>query len=158
MAIDGRNDEVFGNTFKFTNRFAYFSQLIIGRRFNDWLSIQATTSFTHYNIVATDMDHDKIGAGINGRARFSPQSAIVFQYDAPLKVKWITEQRAFINPPKPNFGIGYEVTTSTHAFQIFVSSANGIIPQDIYMYNQKDWRDGAEGLAFGFTITRLWSF
>lgn len=158
MAIDGRNDEVFGNNYSFTGRFAYFSQLIVGRRFNDWLSVQATGSFTHYNIVAENMDHDKIGVGFNGRAKVSPQSAIIFQYDAPLKIKEISEQRQFFNPPKPNLAIGYEVATSTHAFHIFISSANGIIPQDIYMYNQNDWRDGAEGLAFGFTITRLWSF
>jgi hypothetical protein len=158
MAIDGRNDLAFGEDYKFTNRVAYFSQLIVGRRFNDWLSLQATGSFTHYNIVAPDKDHDKIGVGFNGRARVSPQGAIIFQYDAPLKIKAITEQHAFIDPPKPNFAIGYEVTTSTHAFHIFISSANGIIPQDIYMHNRNDWRDGAEGLAFGFTITRLWSF
>lgn len=158
MAIDGRNDEAFGNKYSFTGRFSYFSQLIVGRRFNDWLSVQATGSFTHYNIVADKMDHDKIGVGFNGRAKVSPQSAIIFQYDAPLKIKEISEQSQFVNPPKPNLAIGYEVATSTHAFHIFISSANGIIPQDIYMYNQNDWRDGAEGLAIGFTITRLWSF
>jgi hypothetical protein len=158
MAIDGRNDEVFGKAYKFTNRMAYFSQLIIGRKFSEWLSLQATASFTHYNSVDPDLDHDKIGVGFNGRARVSPQGAIIFQYDAPLKVKAITEQHNFNNPPKPNFGIGYEIATSTHAFHIFVSSASGIIPQEIYMYNRRDWRDGAEGLAFGFTITRLWSF
>ena len=158
MAIDGRNDEAFGNKYSFTGRFSYFSQLIVGRRFNDWLSVQATGSFTHYNIVADNMDHDKIGFGFNGRAKVSPQSAIIFQYDAPLKIKEISEQSQFVNPPKPNLAIGYEVATSTHAFHIFISSANGIIPQDIYMYNQNDWRDGAEGLAIGFTITRLWSF
>ena len=60
------------------------------------------------------------------------------------------------NTWSPNFGIGYEVATSTHAFQIFVTTANGIVPQDIYMYNTSEF-DKSE-IRFGFNITRLWNF
>lgn len=157
MAIDGRNDEVFGQNYEFTNRFSYFSQLIVGRKFTWWLSLQATASFTHYNSVAADMNHDVIGVGFNGRVNFSPQSSILFQFDSPLKIESISEQREF-DVAKPNFGLGYEVSTSTHAFQIFVTSSNSILPQDIYMYNNFDWTNGFSDLMFGFTITRLWNF
>ena len=157
MAIDGRNEEVFGQNYEFTNRFSYFSQLIVGRKFTWWLSLQATASFTHYNSVAADMNHDVIGVGFNGRVNFSPQSSILFQFDSPLKIESISEQREF-DVAKPNFGLGYEVSTSTHAFQIFVTSSNSILPQDIYMYNNFDWTNGFSDLMFGFTITRLWNF
>lgn len=158
MAIDGRPDDTFGDNYKFSSRFSYFSQLIIGRKFTSWLSVQATASFTHYNMVADHLDHDKVGVGINGRIKFSPQSAFIFQYDAPLKIKSISEQLEFVDHPLPNLAFGYEVSTSTHAFQIYVTTADGILPQDIYMYNLNDYRDGTSGLMFGFTITRLWSF
>jgi hypothetical protein len=157
MAIDGRNEKVFGVDYNFTNRFSYFGQLIVGRKFNDWLSLQATGSFAHYNAVAADMNHDVFGVGINGRINFSPQSSVLFQYDIPLKIQSISEQRDW-EVAKPNFGIGYEVSTSTHAFQIFVTSSNGILPQDNYMYNQFDLSNGFSDLMFGFTITRLWNF
>src|SRR5210317_916920 len=45
----------------FNDRISYFSQLIIGRKFSDWLSLQVGASFTHYNMVDWDYDHDKVG-------------------------------------------------------------------------------------------------
>lgn len=156
MAIDGRNDEAFGNNYKFTNRFSYFTQLIVGRRFNDFVSVQANASFTHYNLTEPGTDHDKISVGINGRVNFSPQSSILFQYDAPLKIKAITEHREWNNPAKPNIGLGWEIRTSTHAFHIYLSSTDGMIPQHNALYNLNDWTKG--DLMFGFSITRLWSF
>ncbi len=157
MAIDGRNDQVFGVDYKFSNRFSYFSQVIVGRKFCDWFTFQATGSFTHYNSVDSTMNHDVVGIGFNGRVKFSPQSSFIFQYDLPLKIQSISEQVDF-EVAKPNFGIGYEVSTSTHAFQIFISTGDGILQQDNYMYNTNDVANGFKDLMFGFTITRLWSF
>ena len=149
MAIDSRDKEVFGVNYSFTNRLSYFGQVIVGRKFAEWLSVQVHGSYTHYNSVEVDTDHDKIGVGVNGRVKFSPQSSILFQYDHPFSVQGNSES-------KPNLGIGYEVSTSTHAFQIYVGTAQGIIPQDNYMYNLNDFTKGE--MMFGFTITRLWSF
>jgi len=156
MGIDGRNKDVFGKDYKGADRFSYFSQLIVGRKVNDWLSLQINTSFTHYNKTDSLIDHDKISIGINGRAQFSPQSSILFQYDVPLKIKGIAEHHGFTNPSKPNLGVGWEIRTSTHAFHIYVSTANGIIPQHNAMFNQNDWMDGE--MMLGFSITRMWSF
>lgn len=158
FAIDGRNENVFGEGYKFSNRLSYFSQLIVGRKFTDWLSINATTSFTHYNKVAQGVDHDKVGIGFNGQIRFSPQSSLQFQYDIPLKIQSVSEHKGWDNASMPNFGFGYQVATSTHAFQIYVTTADGILAQDIYTYNLNDWTKGTSNLMFGFTITRLWSF
>lgn len=157
MAIDGRKDKAFGTEYKFSNRFSYFSQLILGRKFTPWLTVQATGSFTHFNSVAQDMNHDVIGVGVNGRINFSPQSSILFQYDIPLKIQSISEQRDF-EAAKPNFGISYEVSTGFHTFQVYVTSSNGILPQQNYLYNGFDWTEGFSNLMFGFTITRLWGF
>ncbi|HMM11680.1 MAG TPA: DUF5777 family beta-barrel protein [Bacteroidales bacterium] len=156
MAIDGRNEKVYGKNYDFGNRLSYFSQLIVGRRFNDWLSVQGNASFTHYNATDSLIDHDKIAVGFNGRVKFSPQSSILFQYDQPLKIKAISEHREFTKPSKPNLGVGWEIRTSTHAFHIYVSSADGLVPQHNAMYNQNDFTKG--DLMFGFSITRLWSF
>lgn len=156
MAIDGRNEKVYGKNYSFANRFSYFSQLIVGRRFNDWLSVQGNASFTHYNATDSLIDHDKIAVGINGRIKFSPQSSILFQYDHPLKIKGISEHREFTKPSKPNLGVGWEIRTSTHVFHIYVSSADGLVPQHNAMYNQNDFTKG--DMMFGFSITRLWSF
>jgi len=156
MAISGNADRAYGLNYTFGNRMSYFSQLIIGRKVNDAISLQTAISFTHYNAVDASMDHDVIAWHFGGRIKFSPQSSIVFNYDLPLQIQAISEQRSFINPPKSNLSFGYEVSTSTHAFQVFLATATGIVPQDIAMYNQNDWKLG--GFSVGFVITRLWSF
>ena len=169
VAIDGRNKSAFGSgqvripgdpkpkhDIRNVDRLSYFSQIIVGRKFTDWLSLQAAASFTHYNMVGARYDHDKVGIHVNGRIKVSPQGSIVFNYDAPLKIKKISEQLEWYNHPEPNVAFGYEISTSTHAFQIYMGSADGIIPQDVIMWNRNDWTD--KGLAIGFTITRLWNF
>lgn len=170
MAIDGRDLTTLGSgqvvdtrgsdgtpgDFGFTDRFSYFSQLIVGRKFNDWLSLQAGASFTHYNLAAWNQDHDVVGAHFNGRIKFSPQSSIIFNYDLPLKIKNVSEQTNWDMHAKPNLAVGVEISTYTHAFQIYVGTADGILAQDIMMNNHRDWTDN--GLAVGFTITRLWMY
>jgi hypothetical protein len=156
VAIDGSNEEVFGKNYSFTSRLSYFSQLIVGRKFNDWVSVQANASFTHYNMTDDLIDHDKISVGINGRVNITPRSSILFQYDVPLKIQQIAEYREFTNPALPNLGLGWEIRTTTHAFNIYVSSTDGMIPQHNALYNRNDWTKG--DIMFGFTITRLWSF
>ena len=156
MAVDGRNKSVFGQDYKFTNRMSYFGQVIITRKFTDWLSLQAGASLTHYNSVDSIYDHDRAGFHFNGRINFTPQTSFIFQWDQPLKIKSLSEQLEFVNFPKANLAFGVEFSTSTHAFQLFMSSADGILQQETMMWNQKDFSNGE--WMIGFTITRLWSF
>jgi len=169
VAIDGRNISAFESgqvrvayhsglyeKFKSFDRLSYFSELIIGRKFNDWLSLQAAVSFTHYNSVGVLYDHDKIGVHFNGRIKVSPQGSIIFNYDAPLKIKEISEQHEWTNHPKPNVAIGYEVSTGSHAFQIYMGTTNSLLPQETIMWNQNDFTENQ--FAIGFVITRLYGF
>ncbi len=163
MAIDGRAKTVFegatgaDSAYSFGNRIAYFGQVIVGRKFNDALTLQVHGCFTHYNKVQSKYDHDNIGIGINGRIKFSPQSSFLFQYDYPLKIKNISEHIGFDNPSLPALAFGYEVSTGTHVFQIYIANTNGIIPQENYMFNESDLKF-ISNWRLGFTITRLWGF
>ena len=171
MAIDGRSDDAFGTGkvyhagegiaefgLNFSDKLSYFSQVIVGRKLNDWLSLQVGASFSHYNLVEKHLDHENIGLHFNGRIKFSDASAFIFNYDQPLKVTSISEQPTWIDEDHslPNLCFGVEIATFTHAFQIYIGTADGIIPQDMMMKNRNDWQD--KGLAIGFTITRLWMF
>jgi len=162
LAIDGRNKSVYGEDYEFANRLSYFTQLIIGRKFAEWFSLELNVSWTHYNAVETEIpnnkgyEHDILGVGGHMRFKFSPQSSILIMYTAPIFIESLSENTHVMNTWYSNFGIAYEVATSTHAFQMFVSTANGIIPQDIYMYNNSQWTNTE--VRIGFNITRLWSF
>ncbi|OQX78889.1 MAG: hypothetical protein B6D61_04535 [Bacteroidetes bacterium 4484_249] len=154
-AINGKNEKEFGKNYKFISRLSYFGQVIVGRKFTDWLSLQIASSYTHYNMVDTNMVHDVIGLSFNGRVRFSPQSSFIFEYDYPFQLKGNSEKEATFES-KPNLSFGIEISTSTHAFQVYLTTADGILLQDVMMYNNNDWVNG--DLMIGFTITRLWSF
>ncbi len=176
IAIDGRPRSSFSdtvsvaspvgnkNTFAPSDRISYYSQLIVARKFNKWFSLQAGVSFSHYNMVnyqevGQPYDHDKIGAHISGRIKVSPQGSIIFNYDVPLKIKDISEQREWNESyphPKSNLAFGYEVSTGSHAFQIYMASTTSILPQEKMMWNMNEMNK--KGFALGFVITRLWGF
>ncbi len=169
LAIDGQNVDAFGSgdvlhsgegsetfEFAFSDRWSYFTQLLISRKFTERLSLQAGASFTHFNLVDTKYDHDKIGIHFGGRYNFSPQSSFIFNYDVPLKIQQISEQVEVPEHHEPNLSVGWEISTSTHAFQIYVGNSRGLLPQEIMMMNSNGI--DFENFAFGFVITRLWNF
>jgi hypothetical protein len=139
----------------FTDRWSYFSQLMVSRKFGEWLSVQGAASFTHYNLVNKDEDHDLIGLHFLGRVKISPQSSLTFNYNAPLKIEAISEQTEMPDYT-PNIALGWQISTFTHAFQIYVSNSSSMLPQESMMFNRAKF--DKNGIAIGFTITRIWAF
>jgi len=156
LAIDARDEENFGISYEFNDRLTFFNELLLTRKFANWFTFSFGGSFTHFNSVASLMEHDKIALHFLGRFKISEQSSVMFNYDLPLKIQSIAEWEDFTDPPMPNLGIGWEIATLTHAFQIFVGTSTFMVPQYNIMMNQNDWTDGE--LFIGFNITRQWNF
>jgi len=147
--------------YNFSNRMSYFTELIVGRRFNDQLSLQVSGAFTHYNCVDSVYDHDRISLSFAGRYKFSPQGSFIVAGDFPLDITGIKDYKKDADEntiiyDKPNISVGVEISTSTHAFQIYLASAQGILPQEDIMWNNHDFFKG--GFMIGFNLTRLWNF
>ncbi|WP_320167986.1 DUF5777 family beta-barrel protein [Mangrovibacterium marinum] len=154
--------------YRLSDRFSYFAQVFVGRKFTNALSVQGGVSFSHDNLVDAWHDHDRVALHLDGRLKFSGQSSFIFNFGAPLRIDKISEQHpdwTAANPPhpdwkgpynpKPSLKFGVEISTFTHAFQIYVGNANAILPQFDMMNN---YNKPFDGLAFGFTITRLWMY
>lgn len=158
MAIDGRNKDIYGPSYKYegTDRFSFFNQLIIGRKFCDAFSMQFAPSISHINKVEATQEHDKIAISFSGRLKFSDQGAFIFTYDAPLIIEEIQEQSVLDLKSKPNLAFGVEFATGTHVFQMFMGTATSLNPQYNMMLNTNEWQNGA--LFIGFNITRFWNF
>lgn len=165
IALDASNKSNFGQDYAFIDRLSYYNELMFARRFCNWFSMQLGVAFVHYNKVDTTIKNDAFSISAIGRFRISSQTSIVLSYEQPLMLGYDTPfilkygQKGIYygpNSPLPNIGIGVEVSTSTHAFHFFLSAAQGILPQDIVMYNQNDFFNGA--IMIGFNMTRLWSF
>ena len=140
---------------EFTDKISYFSQVLVSRKFTEWLSIQGGASYTHYNMVAWDQNHDLFGVHALGRIKISPQSSLTFNYNQPLKIESISEQSEMPDYT-PTIAVGWQISTFTHAFQIYVSNAPSMLPMENMMYNRAKFNK--DGIAIGFTITRLWAF
>lgn len=161
-SLKGANESdlgsLFDHTFKASYRFSYFAELMIARRFCKEFSAQVAISWVHYNLVdQAEMENNHVNGGLNnninisgiGKLKVSPQTSIMLSYSQPLMTYTNTA-------PWPNMGLGVEISTSTHAFQIYLTAANGLVPQETVMYNRNNPYNGA--ILLGFNITRLWTF
>lgn len=156
MVIDARNKSYFRYG---VHRFSYFSQLAIARKITENFSAQVAPSFSWYNNVEAyvdskgeiqpKMDNGHFAISVLGRYKITEKTAIIAGYDQPL-----TQHPT--NNPHPNISLGIEITTSSHAFQVFAGNYYGIIPQSNNVFNTNDYRDGQ--FLIGFNITRLWNF
>lgn len=156
FAFDGRPDATFANT---SDRFSYFNQLIIARKFTDALSVQVAPSLSWFNVVdgyldengdvQKKMDNLHFAIAFSGRYKVSEKLAILVNVDQPLT------QHPTSNP-HPNVSFGLEIATSSHAFQVFAGNYQNIVQQRNNMFNQNDYTNSQ--FLIGFNITRLWNF
>ncbi|MGB5668299.1 MAG: DUF5777 family beta-barrel protein [Maribacter sp.] len=160
FVIDARNKDLRKNGISVfptkQSRYSYFNQLIIARRFSPKLSLQIAPSVSHYNLAQNKMPNDVVAISAGGRYKISEQTAIMVDYSHPF-VHHLNDAE-FEFDPKPGFSLGVEFSTSGHAFQLFLSSNKGIVPQENYMYNQNEFFNGGTDILIGFNITRNYNF
>lgn len=144
------------------DRLSYFHQLILVRRFSPEFSLQFAPSLSHYNAVYDGMSNDRISVALGARYKITPNTAILFDYSQPITQfdtdkdpgKELGLDPRFTN--HPGLSLGFEFGTSGHAFQLFISNYNGIVPQDNYVWNKNDFFNG--DILIGFNITRIYNF
>jgi Membrane bound beta barrel domain (DUF5777) len=155
-AADTRPSETFVNG---TDRYSYFTQVIVARKLNDKLSVQVAPSLSHFNAVegfvnsSGDIEgklkNDHIAVSFAARYKVTSGTVVMLNYDQPI-TKHTT------NNPFPNIAFGAEFNTSGHAFQVFFSNYYNIVPQLNNLYNRNDYRESQ--YLIGFNMTRLWNF
>lgn len=160
MGIETRKKDNYNH---FSDRLSYFHQLLFARKISDRISIQVAPSVSHMNFVygqfvdstidksgrIQERKHDHIAIAVSGKFKIKEGMAIIANYDQP-----ITKHR--IGNPDPNLSLGLELTTSSHAFQVFLGNYYFITPQRNNYFNQNDYRD--KQFLIGFNITRLWNY
>jgi len=151
FTIDARSKENFVND---QDRYSFFHQVIIAKRFTPNFSLQIAPSLSHYNAVPPKVRNDKFAIALSGRFKVSPQTAILIDYSQPFTHHLYPEDGRFY--PKPGIGLGAEFRTSSHVFQLIIGNYHGIVPQKNYMFNENDFFAG--DILIGFNITRLYNF
>lgn len=170
LTLNATNKTKFGPGYKFADRLAYYNEFMFARRFCKMFSAQIGLSYTHYNKVDQAADsnarNDAFAISLLARVKVSPQSSIVLAYTQPIVLNY---DPAFIvraghnwmevpknKAPYANLSLGWEVSTSTHTFHVFMSAAQGILPSEIVMRNTNNFFNGF--ILVGFNLTRLWGF
>lgn len=163
IGIDGRsgssNDGLFITR---QDRYSFFHQLIIAKRFNSNLSLQLAPSLSHYNTVDYGYKNDRISIALGGRYKISPQTSVIVDYTLPITKLDIANQPN-VSYDYSGLSIGAEFATSAHAFQIFITNYSGIVPQQNNMRNTNSsfvdgrYFNGAD-ILIGFNITRNYNF
>ncbi|PKP26619.1 MAG: hypothetical protein CVU03_02700 [Bacteroidetes bacterium HGW-Bacteroidetes-2] len=146
FTIDARqkNQDLFYHT---EDRYSFFNQLIISKRFTRNISFMVAPSLSHYNLVENTMKNDMFAIAFGGRAKISPQTSIIAEYNQPITT-------FDSGTPEPGVSLGLEFSTGSHAFQVFITNYKGIVAQKNNMFNQNNFFDG--DFMIGFNITRLW--
>jgi hypothetical protein len=128
------------------NRLSYTSQALIARKFNQNLSLQLMPTFNHRNTVDTSDYHDTYAVGVGGRYKITRSMAVTAEYYHRVNVH--PENTNTYNP----FGVGFEIETGGHVFQIVATNARGL--------TERAWLTETAGnfwageICLGFNITR----
>ncbi len=154
---DCRDKYVFApdtSSYKYIHRLSYYNQLMVARKFTNWLSIQISGSYSHFNQVDGTADslnkplvpHNVIGISGVGKIKILENKSFIFEYDYPVSMS------NAVNKPKPNLAYGFEIATTTHAFQIFATNYTGIEYQKNLSYNQNDYKKSKWAIGFNITV------
>jgi hypothetical protein len=169
LSLNALNKDYYGEGYKFIDRLTWYHEFLFARRINNMFSAQLGLSYTHINKIDQSVDtaakNDALGISLLARIKISPQSSIVLSYLQPIVVNY---DPAFMiripdpwmeipdKAPYPNLSLGWEISTSTHAFHVYLSAAQGILPSEIVTHNTNNFFNGY--ILLGFNMTRLLGF
>ncbi len=137
-------------------RFSYFLELIMARKFNDWFSLQISGALLHRNKVPYADENTQFVFGAATRIKLSKTVAIILETYVPVsKFRFNDQYQQDQGVDFPYYipvGAGIEIKTGKHIFALNLTNAEGILPNDFIPYTQKAWVDG--GFRLGFLISR----
>jgi hypothetical protein len=141
----------------FTSRLSYCGQVIITRKFNDYVSVIVSPTIVHYNLVPnTQTPNDVYAIGLGTSIKISRSTRFNLEYIPRLNGR---------DQPKNTKGeamyydavaFGFDIETGGHVFQLHFTNSVGLIEQQFVARNSNPI--AFTELRFGFNISRTFSF
>lgn len=135
---------------QFAHRFAYHGQLIVARKFSPRFSLQASGGITYRNLVPFGDDNIIYSIGGASRIQLTKVFGLILDTTLPLSTF-----RSNTDGFYPVLGIGLEIDTGGHVFQVNLTNTTQIMETDYIPYSTASWREGE--FRLGFTISRLFN-
>jgi hypothetical protein len=137
-----------GSKYPFSNRIGYYNQLLIARKFANWLSLQLMPTHLHYNFVQyKDEPNDMFALGVGGRLKLSNRISLTGEYYMVLGDK----MRGTHN----SLTLGFDIETGGHVFQLMFTNSTGITERTVIGQTAGQWDKG--DIHFGFNISRVFT-
>ncbi len=131
------------------DRLSYCHQIMLGRKFSHRFSFQLTGAMVHFNTVYDLADkNDCFLLGAVTRFKFTKRQAITVEYAHRLN-------KYSNNNYYDSFGIGYDLETGGHVFQMHFTNSFGLTEDQFFMYTNTTWENW--GVRLGFNISRVFS-
>jgi hypothetical protein len=138
-----------GTEYYFSNRCYYVNQLLIARKFSNWLSLQLTPTHIHYNLVPTSGEpNDLIAIGLGGRIKLNNRLALTGEY-------FYRVPGTMLNGYKNCLSVGLDIETGGHVFQLMFSNSTTLTERSFIGQTPGDWGKG--DIHFGFNISRVFT-
>jgi hypothetical protein len=132
-----------------TSKLYYSGQLLIGRKFNESLSLQLMPTIIHYNLVQGANDpNDVFALGAGGRMKLSKRVSLNLEYYYQLpehKLPGTTNSIA----------IGVDIETGGHVFQLYCTNSTGMTERTYISETTGNFFEG--DIRLGFTISRVFT-
>ena len=132
-----------------TSKLFYSGQLLIGRKFNESLSLQLMPTIIHYNLVQGVNDpNDVFAIGAGGRMKLSKRVSLNLEYYYQLpdyKLPGTTNSLA----------IGVDIETGGHVFQLYCTNSTGMTERTYISETTGNFFEG--DIRLGFTISRVFT-
>jgi len=132
------------------HRLVYGGQILIARKFSSGFSLQLVPSYIHRNIVPFGDANGILSLGVATRIQMTKVFGLIV--DATLPVSGSRPEGTGYYMP---LGVGLEIDTGGHVFQINFTNATGISEADYIPYTTSNWGDNE--FRLGFTISRIFN-
>jgi hypothetical protein len=139
--------------YPFSARWSFVNQLIISKKFNDFISATLAPTVVHHNLVSQRSEpNTNYAVGIGTSIRITP--SIRFNAEFIPRLNGRNEPNG--NPYYDAFAFGLDFETGGHVFQLHFTNARGLIEQQFITRNINPLTINEP--RFGFNLSRTFSF
>lgn len=133
----------------FTHRLAYTFQVILGRKFNENLSLQLNPGLVHRNLVGrAEEANDVIHISAAGRFKLTKRLALTTEYFYVLPDQIDAKYHN-------SFSVGVDIETGGHVFQLQFTNSTGMFERSFITETEGQWGKG--DIRYGFNISRVFT-
>lgn len=137
---------------EFNDMLTYTSQILIGSKLSERLSLQLSPTLLHRNrpdVVGNEKQ--LLALGVGGRFKISKRVSLNGEYFYVFR-----EKNVFTEIYDNSLSFGVDIETGGHVFQLHFTNSLGMIEKQFIGETEGSW--GSGDIHYGFNISRTFSF